>query len=316
VVDHDGRRRDNSTGASKPIVDVHTVLPVALRDQRCVAAASPDAVYLLCGVSLDEVLRVPVTSAAMAISPDAHWLFNEQREGMLGSWPVGAGLDVHRIRLGAPIRSMAIADQRGWLAAGTDSGEVTILDLDSWKERKLLRLAAAPVDQVTASSDGRSARRHRGRPRELGEDGEQVSAEGAWNARSSGSMATLSDAATNREIGRFDHGGEITAVRFVPALSPRWLVTAGDDGTLAVWPMRTDDLVHEACTRLHAIFDPKTLGTLIGDAHAEGSCEETHYLLASSDRLAQQDTPLIYIPGYHHALSIPADFLRLKDRGG
>ena len=101
----------------------------------------------------------------------------------------------------------------------------------------------------------------------------QVSADGVWNVRFSGLEAKLSDVATGRVIGQFDHGDFIKAARFVPDAVPRWLVTAGDDGTLAVWPLRADDLVREACARLRAIFDPQALAKLITDAHAEGSCE-------------------------------------------
>jgi WD40 repeat protein len=108
---------------------------------------------------------------------------------------------------------------------------------------------------------------------ELGESDERVSADGGRKVVASGSVATLSDAASGRTIGDFDQGSEINAVRFFPAREPQWLVTAGDDGTLAVWPMRTDDLVRQACARLHAMFDPQALKKLITDAHAEGSCE-------------------------------------------
>jgi len=130
---------------------------------------------------------------------------------------------------------------------------------------------------------------------EIEEPGERVSADGGWSVELSGSVARLPvilepgpdeepgapsgsgaglhDTAAKRDVGDFDHGGEITSVRFVPSRSPRWLVTAGDDGTLALWPIRTEDLVNEACARLHAIFDQRVLRKLIADAHAEGSCD-------------------------------------------
>jgi WD40 repeat protein len=337
------------------------------------------------------------------------------------AWPLAAGADVARIGFSAPIRSMAMAGQGGWLAAGTDGGEVAIVGLDPLKKSRQLRLAApaAPVDKLIASADGRwlvvvqgpslrifdtgnwrevaaatygkdvtgaafstgdrslvvvtgttvvvwqpggwrerrrfehdgnveavrvspdgrqlatatgwtaghdsgvhltrvfdlaggneigwqytsgdgniskqfmedeAARRQRAlaggdmatvreagsswTDLELEEMGERVSGDGAWNVRLSGSVATLRDVAANRVIGDFDHGDDITAARFVPARAPRWLVTAGQDGTLAVWPLRTEDLANETCARLRAIFDPQTLGKLIADAHAEGSCEE------------------------------------------
>ena len=402
---------------SKPI-EAHTVLPVSMADRDCFAAAEEHAVHLLCDQSLREILRFPLSSVAAAVSPNGRSLFNEQSDGIVAAWPLDAGPDVARIPLGGPVRSMTIAGQDGWLAAGMDSGEIAIVDVDSRKESRRLRLAAAPVDKVVASSDGRwlavvqgpslhvfdtgtwrevasatyeadittaafdrgdhwlvvvtgtnvvvwqpsgwrERRRfaHDGRidavrvspdgrqlatttrwpaghdsgvhlaqvfdlanGNEIGweytsgggnisvkamqdeaarrqralaggstasvreavsswpvlkfeEASERVSADGAWHVGVSESEATLRDVVANRQITRFDHRSNITDVRFVPALAPRWLVTAGEDGTLAVWPIRTDDLVREACTRLRAIFGQETLNKLIADAHAEGSCE-------------------------------------------
>ncbi|MEA2413418.1 MAG: hypothetical protein QOI58_75 [Thermoanaerobaculia bacterium] len=404
-------------------IRAHTVLPVAWHHRPCFVAAASDAVHLLCGESLTEFLRFPVSSLAAAIgpaiSPDGISLFNEQNDGMLAAWPLEAGLETHRISLDASVRSIAISEAGHWAAAGTDSGEVAIVSLDSWKQRSRLPLPAVPVDKVTASSDGRwlavvqgkslrifeagsgrevaskmyaqdvvgaafvsgdrwlvittrntvvvwetsgwrerqplqderkieavrfspEGRRlatiirlpttghdfgvqltrvfdlatrnetgweytapggsnisqqfaqeeaaHRKQSvaggdtasareaasswpaLEIEEPSDRVSADGVWKATFSGYMATLRDVVTNRDIANFDHGGAITCFRFVPAFAPRWLVTAGDDGTLAVWPLRTDDLVREACARLRAMFDPQTLSKLIADAHAEGSC--------------------------------------------
>jgi WD40 repeat protein len=363
-----------------------------------------------------------VSSAAAAVSPDGRWLFNEQNDGMLAAWQLEAGLDAFRISVGAPIRSLTASERGGWVAAGTDNGEVAIVSVDSWKERRRLRLPGppAPIDRVAASADGRwlavaqsqslhvfdtssgrevvsrkykqdvaaaafvpgdrwlvvttgntvvvweagrwrerqrlehdrrietvrfgpegrrlvttirlpttghdvgmqltrvfdlasgnetgweytapggsnisqqfmreeAARKHRALAggdtasvraaaslwpaMDLKDTAERVSADGLWHVRFSLFTATLSDVASGRTVGDFDHGNEITAVRFVPSRAPRWLVTAGNDGTLAVWPLRSDDLVHEACARLKAIFDPQALKKLIADAHAEGSCD-------------------------------------------
>ncbi|HYK04632.1 MAG TPA: hypothetical protein VE974_22965 [Thermoanaerobaculia bacterium] len=391
------------TAASKSI-RAHTVLPVFRRFGTCFAAAAPDAVHLLCNDSLTEILRVPESSAAAAVSPDGRWLFNERNDGILAAWPLDAGVEASRIRLGAPVRSMASPERGGWVAAGTESGEVAIVSVESWKERRRLRLPApaAPVDKVIASSDGRwlavaqrkslhvfdagsgrevasktyeqdvaraafvpgdrwlvvvtgntvnvwEAGDWRERPRlehdrkiegvRISPDGrrlatthadgvqltrvfdlasgngvhravagddaalasswpvlefneprmtvllegnafmtrleehEQVSVDGVWSARFSVLEATLSDVATGRVVGQFDHGEPINAVCFVPSVAPRWLVTAGSDGTLAAWPLRTEDLADEACARLRAIFGREALAKLIADAHAEGSCE-------------------------------------------
>jgi WD40 repeat protein len=404
-----------TAGPSKPS-NAQTILPVSLHDRPCLAAAAPNAIHVHCGSLLDETLRVPVSSAAAAVSPNGRWLFNLQNDGILAAWPLDAGLDTLRLHLGAPVRSMAIAERGGWLAAGTDSGEVAIVGLDSWKERTRLHLAKVPVRQVAASPDGRwlavaqgpslhvfdagtwrevpsgtygedvtgaafdaanrwlvavtgttvvvrecagwrerrfehdgtiaavkvsadgrqlattthwnaghdigvkltrvfdlasgneigweytsgggnisqqfmedeAARKQRALAGgdtasvrqavsswpalELTEPNERMSVDGAWQVGVSGYTATLRDVAADRPLARFDHGGEIAGAGFVPARAPRWLVTAGDDGTLAVWPLRTEDLGHEACARLRAMFDPQALSKLIADAHAEGSC--------------------------------------------
>ncbi|HYI12161.1 MAG TPA: hypothetical protein VEK57_24115 [Thermoanaerobaculia bacterium] len=378
IVEGDGPIRIEA-GVSKTI-NAHTVLPVSRHDRSCFAAAARDAVYLLCNESLDEVLRIPVSSAAAVFSPDGRWLFNEQNDGILAGWPLDAGPDALRTPVGAPVLSMASAER--WLAAGTDSGEVAIVGVDTWKARRRLHLPApaAPVDKVTASSDGRwlvvaqgpslrvfdannwrevasktyghdvegmafntgnrwlivvtsttvavwqpgvwrerrrlkhdaridvvrvspngrqlattthwgaghdsgvhltrlfdlasgneigweytagsssfsqqfMEREAAGRQQalaggdtasvqeaasswpalELKEPSERVSTDGIWNVSVSGSVARLRDIAVNRDIGDFDHGDVITSVRFVPSRAPRWLVSAGDDGTLAVW---------------------------------------------------------------------------------
>ena len=370
--------------------------------------------------SLDEVsARAGVIGGRRRSAPIGQWLLNEQNDGLLAAWPLAAGLDALRIRFGAPIRSMASAAQRGWLAVGMDSGEVTVVGLDAWNERTRLRLPApaAPVAKVTASSDGRwlgvargtslhvfdastwrevasttyghvvaraafdpgdrwlvavtgttvvlwqpggwrerarlehdgeieavrvspdgrqlatitrwtaghdsgvhltrvfdlasgtetgweytsgggniskafmreeAARRQRALvggdtvsireaasswlALEFDEPGWRVSVDGAWGVGFSGSVVTLRDVASSRAIGDFDQGGQITSVHFVPTRAPRRVVSAGEDGTLAIWPMRTDDLAHQACARLHAIFGAQALGKFVADVHAERSC--------------------------------------------
>jgi hypothetical protein len=110
----------------------------------------------------------------------------------------------------------------------------------------------------------------------------RVSADGAWAVMFATDTMTLRDEVTNRDIGDFDQGSNITATRFVPTRAPRWLVTAGEDGTLAVWPLKTEDLANEACARLRAIFGPQALAKLIADAHAEGSCEQRFVKMGTS----------------------------------
>ena len=120
---------------------------------RCVAAATPDVVHLLCGDALDEVVRIPVSSTAAAISMDCRVLLNEQTDGKLAAWSLDAGLESFRLRIGSPVRSIATSDRRNWLAAGTDTG-VVVVALDNWNEHMRVQLPA-PVTLVNASGDGR-----------------------------------------------------------------------------------------------------------------------------------------------------------------
>jgi WD40 repeat protein len=161
------------------------------------------------------------------------------------------------------------------LAGGNETGWEYTAPGGSNISQQFARDEAARRKQAVAGGDTASVRAAASSwPRlEVEEPTERVSADGVWKATVSGFVATLQDMAAKREVADFDHGGEITAVRFVPSHAPRWLVTTGTDGALAVWPLRTDDLVHDACTRLRAMFDPQALSKLIADAHAEGSCD-------------------------------------------
>ena len=106
----------------------------------------------------------------------------------------------------------------------------------------------------------RANRHHRGHP---------------WRAHVAGSSVDLNDVTADRLIAAFDHIGEISAVRFVPGLAPRWLVSGGEDGTLAIWPLRTDDLADQACLRLQSMLGARGMEQLIADAHIERSCSAT-----------------------------------------
>ncbi|MGH7325548.1 MAG: TIR domain-containing protein [Candidatus Rokuibacteriota bacterium] len=412
----DGGALRLEAGASTPI-GAHTLLAVSWRNSACLGAATRAAVRVLCGEPLSEVLRVPVSSAAVASSPDGGWLVNEQMDGILAAWELQSGLDAFPVRVGAPVRSLTSADRGGWLAAGTDSGEVVVVGLDTRKELSRLRLPA-PVGTVNASAGGQwlavaagaslhvfDARNWREavsrtyghavawagfdaadrwlviatdtaivllRTRDWRErvrleyDGElealrfspdasklaavtrwrpghdegvhltrvldlasgkeigweyvsgnsnlsaafmkdeagrkkrtlvggdtvsvrasasswqtlelrepDASADGRWTVRVSGSVMELRDAATNRVIGGLDHGDRITGVRFVPAAAPRWLVSAGVDGTLGIWPIRAEDLADEACARLRAMLSAEALTKLVAETHTERSCGES-----------------------------------------
>src|SRR5262245_61405036 len=196
-------------GASSAIA-AHTVLAVSRRDRPCFAAAAADAVHLLCSASLDEVMRVPVSSAAAAVSSDGQWLLNEDPEGALAAWPISAGPDALRIPFGVPVRSMATAARADWLAGSTDSGEIAVVGLETWKERTRLRPPepAGPVTKVVASSDGR------------------------WLVAAKGTSLHVYDASTWREVAPRTYGDAIAGVAF-DAGDRRLVAVTGT--TVVVW---------------------------------------------------------------------------------
>jgi WD40 repeat protein len=134
-------------------IRAHTVSPVLWGERDCVAAAAREAVYVLCDPeTLTEVLRLPQSSAAMAVSVDGRRLVNQSQDGTRTTWHVDGGLASARIQLGGAVESMASAHS-DWIAAGTEQGDIAILGVDTWKERKRLHLPAS-VSQLTTSADG------------------------------------------------------------------------------------------------------------------------------------------------------------------
>jgi hypothetical protein len=118
---------------------------------------------------------------------------------------------------------------------------------------------------------------------ELREPDERASADNTWSTRVSGSTAELIDVSAGRSVAGLDHLGEISAARFVPTVAPRWVVSAGEDGTLAVWPIRAAELAGQACVRLLAIVGPEGLAKFISEGHIERSCD-THLRAPEASR--------------------------------
>lgn len=158
------RLSSDETGASKlepvklePVerkpLEAHTLAVVSGRNDHCFVAGG-GAVYLLCGESLKEALRLPVPSAAVAVSPDGHWLVNANNHD-LALWPLESGGDVARIRLGSAVNDIAVAVQQDWLAAVTENGIVSIINTKAWEEKQHLKVAASAVGAVRISSDNR-----------------------------------------------------------------------------------------------------------------------------------------------------------------
>jgi hypothetical protein len=189
------------------------------------------------------------------------------------------------LRVGPDGSKLAILTR--WNTGGHDSGAhlTRIINLTSGAEtgwqyttggsnisQNFIQAEAARKNRALAGGDTVSIRESGSwRILDLSEPSERTSGDGTWQV-SIRSKLILQDAAAGRRIAEFDHGGTITSVRFIPAFAPRWLVSAGDDGTLAVWPIRTTDLADQACERLGAMLNPEILRQLMTDAHAERSC--------------------------------------------
>jgi WD40 repeat protein len=97
------------------------------------------------------------------------------------------------------------------------------------------------------------------------------SGDGRWTARSSFSDVTLKDVAQQLDIASLPHDG-INAIAFLPRRKPRWLLSAGDDGEVRVWPLQPRDLTGEACARLQAILSPERHARLLAEMGNRKSC--------------------------------------------
>jgi WD40 repeat protein len=191
---------------------------------------------------------------AVRVSPDGRRLATRTR------WSAGRDSGVHLAR----VFDLASGNETGW--EYTSGG--------SYASNEFMQKEAARRQRALAGGDTASVRaaEFSWPALELSEPEELVSADGAWAVRASRSVATLRDVAADREIGKFDPGTLISSVHFVPARAPRWLVSGDHDGTLAVWPIRTEDLADQACERLRATLGAQALKTLMADAHAERGC--------------------------------------------
>lgn len=98
-----------------------------------------------------------------------------------------------------------------------------------------------------------------------------ASADSVWAVRVQASTMELTNAAEQRPIGTLTHGSEIRGVRFIPASEPRWLVSAGADGSLRIWPLMAQDLVTEACARLRGSLTREALARYVEEV-GRASC--------------------------------------------
>lgn len=147
----DGAPRLDKAGSTAIVA--HTVLPARWGDDECVAVATNEGVHVLCGTSFEEVMRIPVASAAATVSTDGRLLATEGADGTLALWPLESGTERNRVTVGSAVSAMAVAQQDGWLAAGTEGGDVVLLALDSWREQRRLRVPS-PIKTLDINAGG------------------------------------------------------------------------------------------------------------------------------------------------------------------
>jgi WD40 repeat protein len=91
---------------------------------------------------------------------------------------------------------------------------------------------------------------------------EFASADRRWVAKIVDNRLQLSRPGRNVPISSWDQQSKITGVLFFPEAEPQWLVSAGNDGFLRLWPLNGSDLRSEACSRLKATLAPDAWATL------------------------------------------------------
>ena len=190
----------------------------------------------------------------MRVSPDGHGIATTTH------WAAGHDSGVHLTR----VFDLGSGTESGWKYSSDGGSNISQAFMREEAARRKRALAGGDTASVQAASSWPSL--------ELNEPDKRTSADNMWGVSFAGRALTLRDIAADRTIGAFEQGGQITGVGFVPSVAPRWLVSAGEDGTLAIWPIRTDELTHHACTRLRAIVGEQSLRKLAVEARALSVC--------------------------------------------
>ena len=103
----------------------------------CFAVSAEAAVSVRCGDQLVETLRVPRLAAAIAVQPDGRAIAAVDTTGILALWPIDAGAAIIALPVGGSVEAFA-GGAGDWVAAGTDTGDIIILDATTWRELRRL----------------------------------------------------------------------------------------------------------------------------------------------------------------------------------
>ncbi len=89
---------------------------------------------------------------------------------------------------------------------------------------------------------------------------------GLFEAQRERSGLQLVDPVTDEDLIRLEHGSKVHAA--AATSDGRWLLTAGDDGRVRIWPLQAGDLIARACARVRRNLTRQEWTRLVGEAEA------------------------------------------------
>jgi WD40 repeat protein/energy-coupling factor transporter ATP-binding protein EcfA2 len=250
----DGRARvwDSGTGIEQTgaVHDDAVVAGAFSQDGARLAVAGDDGITRIWRLQPDveELGRVEQASAlrAVAFTADGAALFIAAEDGVR-VWAETAGMQyVLRVAHDAWPGAVALDPVGGRVAAVGIRNTVLVYDVEAGDVRARLEHESWVRALVFDSTGRRLA----------------TSSEDA--------MVRVWDAATGAELCRLEHSSWVGALAFSPDAS---LLATGDDaGTIGIWPLRIEDLIAQACSRLTRNLGVEEWRRFLGDEPYRETC--------------------------------------------